>query len=123
MNLSPPVTKKSFNNHVIQIEKAAVEHARIQMQDAARRLFDVTKRKHPKNIEDENGTEVAKVAVSVDGTWQKRGHSSKIGVVFIISVATGEILDYEVKSLVCHECRARNHMDKDSESQSHKLPH
>ncbi|CAH3044759.1 unnamed protein product, partial [Pocillopora meandrina] len=64
---------------------------------------------------DENGTEVAKVAVTVDGTWQKRGHSSKIGVVFVISVATGEILDYEVKSLVCYECRAREHMDRDSE--------
>ena len=59
--------------------------------------------------------EVAEVAVTVDGTWQKRGHSSKIGVVFIISVLTGEILDYEVKSLICHECRAHDHMDKDSE--------
>lgn len=28
MNLPPPVTKKSFNEHLIQIEKAAVEHAR-----------------------------------------------------------------------------------------------
>ncbi|CAH3114455.1 unnamed protein product, partial [Pocillopora meandrina] len=45
----------------------------------------------------------------------EKGHSSKIGVVFVISVATGEILDYEVKSLVCYECRAREHMDRDSE--------
>ena len=58
---------------------------------------------------------MAKVAVTVDGTWQKRGHSSKIGVVFVISVATGEILDYEVKSLICHECQARENMDKDTE--------
>ena len=28
MNLPPPVTKKSFNEHLIQIEKAAVEHAK-----------------------------------------------------------------------------------------------
>ena len=115
MNFCPPVTKKSYNDHLIQIEKAAVEHARTQMQDAAGRLSDLTKNKHPNSIEDENGTEVAKVAVTVDGTWQKRGHSSKIGVVFVISVATGEILDYEVKSLVCYECRAREHMDRDSE--------
>ena len=54
----------------------------------------MTKNKHPNSIEDENGTELAKVAVSVDGTWQKRGHSSKIGVVFVISVATGEILEF-----------------------------
>ena len=28
MNLPPPVTKQSFNEHLIQIEKAAVEHAK-----------------------------------------------------------------------------------------------
>ena len=37
-----------------------------------------------------------------DSTWQKWGHSSKIGVVFVISVRTGEVLDYIVKTLVCH---------------------
>ena len=37
MNLPPPVTKKSFNEHLIQIEKAAIEHAKVQMQDAAQR--------------------------------------------------------------------------------------
>ena len=52
MNLPPPVTKKSFNEHLIQIEKAAVEHAKVQMQDAARRLFAVTKDRHPDRIED-----------------------------------------------------------------------
>ena len=63
-------------------------------------------------------------AVTVDGTWQKRGHSSKIGVVFVISVDTGEILDYSVKSLICNECKARNGMDKDStEYQACKRAH
>ena len=51
MNLSPPVTKKSYNDHLIQIKKAAVEHARIQMQDAAIRSFGVTKTKHLKKID------------------------------------------------------------------------
>lgn len=58
---------------------------------------------------------MANVAVTVDGTWQKIGHSSKIGVVFVISVDTGEILDYSVKSLVCHECKAYNCMDKETD--------
>ena len=114
MNLCPPVNKKSYNDHLIQIEKAVIEHATIQKQDAARRLFDVTKNQHPDSIENDNGTDVAAVAVTVDGTWQKRGHSSKVGVVFVISVSTGEILDYEVKCLICYECRARDHMDKES---------
>ena len=53
--------------------------------------------------------------MTVDSTWQKRGHASKIGVIFVISVDTGEILDYVVKSLFCHECQVHNHDDKDSE--------
>ena len=41
-------------------------------------------------------------AVTVDGTRQKRyGFNSLLGVVFIISVDTGEVLDYEVKCKCC----------------------
>ena len=58
---------------------------------------------------------IANVEVTVDGIWPKRGHSSKTGVVFVLSVVTGEILDYKVKSLICHECRAYEQNDKDSD--------
>ena len=49
--------------------------------------------------------------VTVDCTWQRRGHTSKIGVVFVISVPTGEVLDFAVKPLVCHECVPRSKME------------
>ena len=48
-----------------------------------------------------NGDLIGRIAVSVDGIWQKRGHSSKTGIVFAMSVNTGEVLDYEVKTLHC----------------------
>jgi len=32
-----------------------------------------------------------------------------------LSVVTGEILDYKVKSLICHECRTYEQNDKDSD--------
>ena len=57
---------------------------------------------------------IANVKVTVDGIWPKRGHSSKTGVVFLLSVVTAENLDYKVKSLICHECRAYEQNDKDS---------
>ena len=44
----------------------------------------------------------------------KKGVTPKIGVTFVISVHTGETLDYAVKSLFCHGCKARNSMDKES---------
>ena len=43
----------------------------------------------PENIEcDKDGNIIAHAAVTVEGTSQKQGHSSKIGAVFVISVRT-----------------------------------
>lgn len=44
-------------------------------------------------------------AVSVDGTWQRRGHASHHGVVTTISVETGKCLDAEVLTNTCKGCR------------------
>ena len=44
------------------------------------------------------------VAVSYDGTWQKRGHSSHNGAAVIIEILTGLPVDYEVLSNFCHQC-------------------
>lgn len=91
---------------MVQIATAEKSNAESGMVDAARRLFVLTKQYNSEMILIEDGFEVAEVAVSVDGTWQKQGHSSKIGVVFVIAIKTGEILDCEMKSLLCFECRA-----------------
>ena len=75
------------------------------MCEAADRLRSVVMEEDGNSIEVlENGTLIAKVAVTVDGTWQRRGHCSKIGVVFVLSAVMGEVLDYEAKSLTCTQC-------------------
>ena len=115
MNLPPPVLSKPYNRHLKTIEEAAVHEAEEKMNDAAARLIEITRTEEPsKIVKLESGKEVAQVSVTVDGTWQKRGHTSKIGVVFILSVRTGEVLDYEVLSQVCHECIYYNKHDKES---------
>ena len=59
---------------------------------------------------------ISDVVVSVDATWKKRYRFDLLlGVVFIISVESGEVLDYEVKSKFCIECKARGHWDKNSD--------
>ena len=113
MNLPPLVSKRTYNDHLKQILKAAEENAEELMQEAAKQLIDLVETKSPDCIETVVEERVANVAVTVDGTWQKRGHSSKIGVVFVISVWTGLILDYEVKSLHCSECKAHEHLDNE----------
>ena len=55
-------------------------------------------------ISDSNGC--YHISVTIDGTWQKRyGFSFLSGVIFLMSVLTGEIIDYVVRSKVCLECQ------------------
>ena len=63
------------------------------LNEAANNLKRFTEINNPENIVNINNKQVAKVAVTVDGTWQKRRHNSKIRIVFILSVGTGEVLD------------------------------
>ncbi|GFU84788.1 uncharacterized protein TNCV_2127291 [Trichonephila clavipes] len=42
--------------------------------------------------------------VSVDGSWQRRGHMSLNGCVSVISIDTGKILDLEVMTQYCKMC-------------------
>ena len=47
------------------------------------------------------------IAVSYDGTWQRRGgggHSSHNGAGAVIDLLTGLPLDYEVLCNCCHQC-------------------
>ncbi|GFV27167.1 uncharacterized protein TNCV_927591 [Trichonephila clavipes] len=51
-----------------------------------------------------NTSDVAECEVSVDGTWQRRGHSSLNGCVAVLSFDTGKVLDLEVMSKWCRNC-------------------
>ena len=101
MDLPPPISKsysKVLKNLKIKSEKAA---KKIRKEAADRLLSSCS----PDDIElDLNGVMTARVAVTLDGTWQKREHSSKHGVVYLLSVDMGEVLDYCVKTLFCHKC-------------------
>ena len=72
MNLPPPLAKNAYNEHLKKIEQASIKNAEEIMQGAAKQLREKIAKEQPDNIEDENDVEIAK------GTWQKRGHSSKI---------------------------------------------
>ena len=116
LDLPPPVTKRSYNVHMEKIVEKAIIHAEQKMMEAGARLHALVEKDDPESMHvNEEGVPIANIAVSVDGTWQKRGHTSKIGVVFVLSVLTGEVLDYEVLSHVCHACVAQNNLDKESE--------
>ena len=80
------MTKNNHNKISRHITVATQEIAERSMKDAANYL--------------KGGIDVAmtNVPASVDGTWQKRGFSSLNGVVTVISVDSGKILDTEIMS-------------------------
>ena len=84
------------------------------MKEAVERLKKVVLEEEPENIElSPAGGMMAQVVVSLDETWQRRGHCSKIGVVFGISIRTGEVIDYIVKSLFPHTCSKKDKSTSD----------
>ena len=86
MELPPPVTEKAYNQNMKQIERIATNNVEKLMCEAAERLSQLVSNKGEESMVDIDGHSIAKVAVSIYGTWQKRGHSCKIGMVFAMSV-------------------------------------
>ena len=64
---------------------------------------------------DEDSDQVVDAAVSFDGTWAKRGFTSLHGVFFVISVDTGEVLDYFPLSKSCQSFSVKEAQCKSEE--------
>ena len=94
-NMPPPCHHKAWDNHVAALHKAHKKAVAEQLQQARAKVFS----RHSCNESD-----VAEIAVSYDGTWSKRGYTANFGVGFVISVETGEVLDYGLESKLCMEC-------------------
>ena len=93
LNIPPPMTQKSFSelqsNYIIPAFNVA---ARSNMENAAAELRG-------------GSDDVTNITISTDGTWQRRGFSSLIGVVSIIANETGKCIDYRVLTKNCHACK------------------
>lgn len=58
---------------------------------------------------------ILNMAVTYDGTWQKRGFVSLNGANFVIDIETGLVLDFIVLSKYCHACKLKeSSLDKES---------
>ena len=91
---TPCLNKSTYHKHVEKIVTLTSEEAEKELQQAGTRLHNILKSEDDSILD---GTTLD-VAVSFHGTWAKRGHTSLFGVVFAISVDSGEVLDYEVLS-------------------------
>ncbi|GFV56677.1 uncharacterized protein TNCV_4651731 [Trichonephila clavipes] len=47
---------------------------------------------------------VVDISVSFDSSWLTRGHTSLIGIVGVIDILTGYVIDIEIMCKVCRNC-------------------
>ncbi|GFU85286.1 uncharacterized protein TNCV_2385931 [Trichonephila clavipes] len=52
----------------------------------------------------QSNSAITDIDVTFDGTWLTRGHSSQIGVGYVIDLLTGFVMDFEIMSKRCIEC-------------------
>ncbi|GBN32179.1 hypothetical protein AVEN_50766-1 [Araneus ventricosus] len=86
----PYVCKKTFRIHELKLLEAVKYSCEENMKVASKEVQNLKK--------------TTTCGVSVDGTWQRRGHMSLNGCVSVISIDTGKILDLEVMTQYCKMC-------------------
>ncbi|GFX85113.1 uncharacterized protein TNCV_4979681 [Trichonephila clavipes] len=91
----PCVTKGAYRRCEKKLLAAVTSTAKDAINDAALEV---------RNFKKCSNTAVAECGVSVDGTWQRRGHSSLNGCVAALSIHTGKLLDLEIMSKFCRIC-------------------
>ena len=99
LNMQEPMTENNFDKLSNTIKTATKEIADMSMRNAAKEIQDETK-------------DITDVAVSVDGSWQKRGFSSLNGVVTAISIKSGKVLDTEILNRNCKSCNLMEKIQK-----------
>jgi hypothetical protein len=119
MNM-PCMTKGAYYKQLDIVLSALENEAKDEMKKAADRL----RAKHFLESGEEDNGEIVDVAVSFDGTWAKRGFTSQTGVTFVISIDTGEVLDYHVLSKSCQKCALKqSKCSTDEEFEEWQLEH
>lgn len=85
MNIPPP--PDNYRQHEIHLCNVMQTLSNESMEKAVEEVVDTS--------------ESRDICVAVDGSWQKRGHTSLNGVVTVTSVDTGKVLDVAIMSKDC----------------------
>ena len=91
-------------------------HCRLQVfeESALKAVTDFRKKK------DVPEDRIADAAVSFDGTWAKRGHSSHYGVQALVLQTTGCVIDFNVFSNLCVVCDRMERSSPDTSSDGYR---
>lgn len=98
LNLPSPVNKDSWSNYMKALERIANDLLEKELKNAAievKRFLQGEKK--DMNNADMSDKQLANLVldagVSIDGSWNQRGWSARDGVVAVVSIDTGKVLD------------------------------
>ena len=99
LDLPAPISPKHYGAHNKSIESLTTPVIDQELSLSAEKI---------RKIKIENGEAdnegIIECGVTIDGSWLNRGVSSRHGFVSVISVDTGEVLDYHYMCSVCPDC-------------------
>ena len=111
LNLPKFLTTKNYNKILKHLAKESIKGTETVMKKSVENLKEILDADG--KIPDNDGC--YHLAVTLDGTWQKRyGFNCLHGVIFLMSVLTGKVIDYVVRSKVCFECQPRKSWNKNT---------
>ena len=99
MNIPAPMTQKTFLETQINVSSQYIKVTEANMKSAADEV---------RNVDGGQGVtadEAVDTTISTDGTWQRRGVSSRNGVVTIIGNSTDKCIDYRGMTKDCKACK------------------
>lgn len=96
LNMPPPICDSNYSAYIRKTVSLVQSTSEEEMKQAAKRLRDpVMDAEHFDAPEDG----ILDVAVSFHGTSSKRGYTANFGIGVLMSVDTGEVLDFAVLSI------------------------
>ncbi|XP_047127052.2 uncharacterized protein LOC124808049 [Hydra vulgaris] len=97
LNMPPPMSLFSYNEINSDLLKFYEAASCDSMKDA---VTEIRKRDFPNAAEND----IVDIQIGIDGSWQKRGHSSLNGVCTAVAKANRKVVDYQVFSKFCRGC-------------------
>ncbi|XP_048583267.1 uncharacterized protein LOC5520998 isoform X1 [Nematostella vectensis] len=100
LNMPQPMSSQAWKDHQNTLYSAHKKAVSEHLESSRARL----RQKLSGDLSATDDDQVFDIVVTYDGTWSKRGHTANFGFGFVMSVDTGEVLDYGFKSKICWEC-------------------
>ncbi|GFO08762.1 hypothetical protein PoB_003526700 [Plakobranchus ocellatus] len=109
-NTEKPAIIKDYNHYNERLRQTPTNEFRESWQ---KKTVQLVRQQHAL----QNGTSLGEndpidIAVSYDGSWLTRGHSSMIGIGCVIDVLTGYVLDFHVMSTFSQACQTTGEKPK-----------